>query len=247
MGNPTIVLIHGAWHGSWCWADVAAGLEARGFDTIAVDLPGHDVPGSPRRKWNTLSSYVDHVHSVIDAVDGDVALVGHSMGGLVTQRVLETRSVSSAVLVASAPLKGVFGVVARLLRNAPMQLLATFSLTMWPLVSSEDRVRQHFFTTDTEDGVVSHVASMMQNESYPAFVSMLTRWPRPSRVARWSTPISVVSAKHDTIFTLDEQRRLASAYGGSIEIIDSGHDVMLDAQWPQLVEAISSSVGSASE
>lgn len=240
MGSPTILLVHGAWHGSWCWADIVAQLEADGFETVAVDLPGHNAPGSSARKWNTLASYVDHVHSAIDAIDGEVVLVGHSMGGLVTQRVLETRSVASAVLVASAPLKGVFGVVTRLVRHTPRQFFATLSLTMWPLVSSEERVRQHFFTPDTPEAVVSHTASMMQNESYPAFLSMLTRWPRPSRVARWSTPISVVAAQHDTIFTLDEQRNLADVYGAPITVIDSGHDIMLDAQWPQLTDHITS-------
>lgn len=242
MTSPTIVLVHGAWHGSWCWADVKSALEAGGLETVAVDLPGHDVPGSPQRKWNTLSSYVDHVHSVIDAIDGDVVLVGHSMGGLVAQRVLETRPVASAVLVASAPLRGVFGVVTRLVRHTPRQFFATLLLTMWPLVSSPSRVRQHFFTNDTADTVVSHAASMVQNESYPAFLSMLTRWPRPSRVARWSTPISVVAAEHDTIFTLDEQHSLARAYRAPITVVDSGHDVMLDTRWQELVEHITSSV-----
>ncbi len=244
MATPTVVLVHGAWHGGWCWSNVVAALGSAGIDAIAVDLPGHEVAGKSQRKWNTLSSYVDHVHSVIDSIDGDVVLVGHSMGGLVSQRVLETRSVAAAVLVASVPLRGVAGVVVRLIQNHPKQFLATMSLSLWALVENDERVREHFFTLDTDSAVVSNAGSKMQNESYVAFLSMLTRWPRATRLANGSTKISVVAAEHDAIFTLDEQRSLASAYGAELEVIDCGHDIMLDARWMELVEHIHDRVAS---
>lgn len=42
-GRKTIVLVHGAWHGSWCWTPVVERLAAMGFDVFAPDLPGHGV------------------------------------------------------------------------------------------------------------------------------------------------------------------------------------------------------------
>ena len=39
--SATVVLVHGAWHGAWCWDLVAAGLLERDTDVVAVDLPGH--------------------------------------------------------------------------------------------------------------------------------------------------------------------------------------------------------------
>lgn len=43
MSAPrTIVLVHGAWHGAWCWAPVQAELSARGLASVAIDLPGHE-------------------------------------------------------------------------------------------------------------------------------------------------------------------------------------------------------------
>jgi pimeloyl-ACP methyl ester carboxylesterase len=68
----TVALVHGAWHGPWCWAPVLAGLDERGVPAIAVDLPGPD-----------LHADADHVRSVIDSLDGPVVLVGHSYGGAV--------------------------------------------------------------------------------------------------------------------------------------------------------------------
>ena len=38
----TFALIHGAWHGAWCWERLAAELERRGHRAVAVDLPCDD-------------------------------------------------------------------------------------------------------------------------------------------------------------------------------------------------------------
>ena len=67
----TVVLVHGAWHGPWCWAEVLAGLDERGVAAIPVDLPGPD-----------LHADADHVRAVLDDLDA-VVLVGHSYGGAV--------------------------------------------------------------------------------------------------------------------------------------------------------------------
>ncbi|TKA02140.1 alpha/beta fold hydrolase [Actinacidiphila oryziradicis] len=48
----TMLLVHGAWHGSWCWAPVTAHLAARGVPSVAVDLLGHGLNGSaPAARW----------------------------------------------------------------------------------------------------------------------------------------------------------------------------------------------------
>ncbi len=67
----TVVLVHGAWHGSWCWAPVLAGLDERGVTATAVDLPGPD-----------LHADADHVRAALDDT-GPAVLVGHSYGGAV--------------------------------------------------------------------------------------------------------------------------------------------------------------------
>ena len=241
----TVVLVHGAWHGSWCWHNVVSELDRLGVDAIAVELPGHGTPGSSKRKWNTMSSYVDHVQSVVESIDGEVVLVGHSMGGLVVQRALETRLVKAAVLVASIPRRGATGALIRLAQSHPTRVLETLSLSLWPLVATDDLVREHFFQSNTDTAIVEHAGSKMQNESYPAFLSMLLRRPRPWRVSGLGTPIPVVAAAHDAIFTLDEQRDLATAYGADLEVIDCAHDIMLETRWPELAAHIAEVAGAS--
>jgi pimeloyl-ACP methyl ester carboxylesterase len=78
----TFVLVHGAWHGAWCWAAVINQLELLGDRAFAVDLPGHGMNRANRAEV-TLESYVDSVVKFIEDRDlRDVVLAGHSLGGI---------------------------------------------------------------------------------------------------------------------------------------------------------------------
>lgn len=72
------VLVHGGFHGAWCWERLIPELDKLGHTAVTVDLPGH---GKRVDEDASLAGYRDAVVDVIEA--GDV-LVGHSMGGFVT-------------------------------------------------------------------------------------------------------------------------------------------------------------------
>lgn len=76
--TATVVLVHGAWHGAWCWDGVVDRLAAAGVPTVALDLPGH---GDDPRPLTDLHGHGDAVRGALDAADGPVLLVGHSYGG----------------------------------------------------------------------------------------------------------------------------------------------------------------------
>lgn len=78
--TATVVLVHGAWHGAWCWERVVAGLEARRVPAVAVDLPGH---GDDPRPLGDLHDDAASVGAVLDGLEPPVVLVGHSYGGVV--------------------------------------------------------------------------------------------------------------------------------------------------------------------
>src|SRR3954451_20552191 len=76
----TLVLVHGAWHGAWCWERVTPLLDRARAPWIAIDLPGHgDDPGP----FTDLHGGADRVREVLDCIDGDVVPLGHSYGGTV--------------------------------------------------------------------------------------------------------------------------------------------------------------------
>jgi pimeloyl-ACP methyl ester carboxylesterase len=85
------VLVHGAWHGGWCWQKLARELEAAGHRVLAPDLPGHGSDETPHDRVD-LQAYADRVCEAIDSLEGDVVLVGHSLGGLTISQAAEHRS-----------------------------------------------------------------------------------------------------------------------------------------------------------
>jgi pimeloyl-ACP methyl ester carboxylesterase len=78
--RPTIVLIHGAWHGPWCWENVRSYLHAAGWQTTAPHLPSTPLaPTEPTPGLHDdIASLLDHV----DHLEGPIAVVAHSYGGI---------------------------------------------------------------------------------------------------------------------------------------------------------------------
>src|SRR5713101_6473680 len=92
------VLVHGAWHGSWCWEKVVPLLRQAGHQVETLDLPGHGQDRTPIHEI-TLATYTKRVCETLDAQAEPVILVGHSMGGIVITQVAEERPEKIATLV----------------------------------------------------------------------------------------------------------------------------------------------------
>jgi pimeloyl-ACP methyl ester carboxylesterase len=84
----SFVLIHGAWHGAWCWEKVEKELRAAGQQVVSVNLPSHGDDDTPAHEV-TLETYATAVADVVRAQKGPVVLVGHSMGGIVISAAAE--------------------------------------------------------------------------------------------------------------------------------------------------------------
>ncbi|EQM77122.1 alpha/beta fold hydrolase [Stutzerimonas stutzeri] len=88
MAERHVVLIHGAWAGSWVWNGLLDGLRAGGFRPHAIDLPGNGCDDTPAEAVS-LERYVEHVAELIAELRGPVHLVAHSGGGITATAVAE--------------------------------------------------------------------------------------------------------------------------------------------------------------
>lgn len=88
----TIALVHGAFHGGWCWESVMPELVRAGHCAVAPDLPIDDPDAGA----------LAYARVVVDAIGDaeDVVVVGHSLGGLVVPVVAALRPVRRMVFVA---------------------------------------------------------------------------------------------------------------------------------------------------
>jgi pimeloyl-ACP methyl ester carboxylesterase len=231
----SILLIHGAWHGPWCWQGFVKRLTERGHDVRAVQLRGHDHPTG--RIWHRVHHYVEDVERAVKEFSAPPILVGHSLGGLLVQKYLERHAAAKAVLMASVPLGGTVRAAARLAARHPVEFLkVNLLLRLRPLVNTPELVRRMYFTAETPQNVVDHCFAHIQDESYLAFLDSMMVLARPRRV---QVPMLVLGAEQDAIFTESEVRSTARAYGVEAEIFPGmGHDMMLDQGWQGVADRI---------
>jgi pimeloyl-ACP methyl ester carboxylesterase len=112
----TIVFVHGMFMTPLCWEHWLPWFEAKGYRCLAPAWPGRDRPAADLRAANpdaklgrlTLGEVVDRFAGEVAALQEKPILIGHAMGGLVTQ-ILVSRDVAAAgIAIHSAPPPGVF-------------------------------------------------------------------------------------------------------------------------------------------
>jgi pimeloyl-ACP methyl ester carboxylesterase len=88
--SKTFVLVHGAWHGGWCWRRVADLLEAKGHKVFAPTLTGLGERSHLMRAGINVSTHATDIVNVLKWERlSDVVLCGHSYGGFVVSGVAE--------------------------------------------------------------------------------------------------------------------------------------------------------------
>ncbi len=93
-----MVLVHGGFCQGWIWDETIAALRAAGHRAEALDLPSS---GSTASDLSDLHSDVEAVSAVLDSLDEDVVLVGHSGGGMVLTELGDHPRVHRSVYVAA--------------------------------------------------------------------------------------------------------------------------------------------------
>ena len=99
----SFILIHGMWHGGWCFDLLRARLEAAGHEVIAPDLPGMGGDEATLRAV-TLEKWAEFIANLArGALQKPVILVGHSRGGLVVSQAAELapEAIDAAVYISA--------------------------------------------------------------------------------------------------------------------------------------------------
>ncbi|WP_193048138.1 alpha/beta hydrolase [Mycolicibacterium baixiangningiae] len=239
-----LLFVHGAWHAAWCWNEHFLGYFAdRGYHAAALSFRGHggSVTSQPLRSCS-IADYVDDVRSAADSLLRSPVLIGHSMGGLVVQRYLETHHAPAGVLMASMPPQGYLQSGLRWMRRHPWHF-TKIALTgrSLPYVSTPELARERFFSTHTPASSVAECATRLQEESARSGVDGLFVRPRPQRV---TTALLVLGANDDGAVTREEVCATARAYGTEAEFFpDMGHNMMLETGWAAVAERIHTWLG----
>lgn len=231
---PPVLLVHGAWHGAWCWQDNFLEYFAQnGFETHAIDLRGHGHSVAVKSmRWNRISDYVDDVLSFVEGHERPPFVIGHSMGGFVSQHLMRrTNRLSGVGLLATVPHYGAIKVTSNIILRRPLDFAkVNLFLSLYPLVSDPMKAKAMFLDSDVSDMWAREFGAKLIDESYLGFLDMLClNLPRgPVR----DLPVKVVGGELDHLFPPETQHATAKSYGVEAEIIpDAPHDLMQSKHW----------------
>jgi pimeloyl-ACP methyl ester carboxylesterase len=84
----TFVLLHGAWHGPWCWKKLIPLIESKGGKVIAPEIDWNN-NNSVSLNDETTPAYIEDICKQIRMIGKPAVLVGHSMGGVVISQIAE--------------------------------------------------------------------------------------------------------------------------------------------------------------
>ncbi|HVE79600.1 MAG TPA: alpha/beta fold hydrolase [Gemmatimonadaceae bacterium] len=228
--RPPVLLVPGMFAGTWYFADWQRALAARGHPAWALELRGHH-PSCPVPALGRVS-VAEYVEDAIAAARhlGRPVVVGHSMGGLVAQKVAQADAAQALVLVASAPPAGIPAVGAaaalRMTRYLPAMLLSQ------PLVPRRRDLDAIVFNRTPEaerDAIAAgYVAESGRAARELAFGSAATRVDAP----RVRCPVLVLAGGSDRFVPARVARRLARRYGATYrEFPGMGHLLVSEPGW----------------
>jgi pimeloyl-ACP methyl ester carboxylesterase len=222
-----LILIHGAWQGSWAWSRFLPVVAEAGFRVEAIDLPGNGSDLTPAAEVS-LDRYVAHVGGRIQSDEDPVVLMAHSGGGVIASEVAERLSdrVKGVIYVAGMmlPSGGTFGdVVGPLVAGDPSAAGIRPHLVWSPdgLISTvpADAARRIFYQDCTQEDAQSACARLTpQPEGGRAVSPRLT----PKRFG--TVPRLYVETRQDRSVVLAAQRRMqVMVPGAAVVSLDSGH------------------------
>ena len=228
------VLVHGAWHGAWCWAGVIRQLEAAGDRAYAVDLPAHGANYlDPARATRAL--YVDAVVRMIEERNlRNVVLAGHSLGGMtiagVAQRIPERikRVVFVTALVIPSDLSPAENLAPVMSPEAASHMHGLAEGESVTTLSPE-RFRNAFIQDGSRDLQDFVISALVPEPSAPLLETVSLEDFYTSAM-----PVSYILCQQDIIFDNAQLwlRFVERLKNPAIHRIDSGHEVMFTQPYP---------------
>lgn len=182
------LLIHGGFHGAWCWYKVVAELEKRGHRSQAIDLPGQGSDRTPIAEI-TLNSTAERVVAALVAMSEDTIVVRHSSGGMV---------ISAAAEMAPSRIKKLIYLSAFLPRDGEslLAILAIEELKQRTAVSENIIIDDHHITGMIK---LERVHDLFYHDCTQADIEYAKRRLRPQALAARATPVSLSAERFGSV------------------------------------------------
>lgn len=226
--GPPLLLVHGLGHGAWCWEAWLPAAAERGYSAYALSLRGHGGSGGQHELGRTtIRDYQHDVMQVVAQLPEPPVIIGHSLGALVVQRVLQRYPARAGVLLTPIPAVGAPATVAGMVRRKPGEMLRATA-------GASIRLTADDLFADLPADQARAYAGRVGRESRWAQYAMM----RPERVGPVDAPVLVVGALQDRLVAATDVQRCARSLGADLRWVPGGHDVMLDGPRIEALELV---------
>ena len=239
--STPVLFVHGMFHGAWCWDEHFLPYFAQhGYEAHTLSLRGHaGSEGHERLRWASVADYVSDLRRVVNQLPTTPILVGHSMGGLLMQKYLQSHEAPAAVLLASVSPRGLLPATLRCFRLHPLAFMkANLTLNTYPVVSTPGRCRDLFFSYDIRIAKLATYFARMQGESFRAYVEIILIGLHPPGPIT-DTPLLVLGAANDAVISHREVKATARRHNCRAKLFPHmAHDMMLESGWQAVADRI---------
>ena len=234
--RPPLLLVHGFMVGAWWFERFQTMLARSGWSSWAVNLRGHD-----GRRWDGALGRVSVADYAADALLAARALaerhgvarpmvLGHSMGGLVAQKVAEAGMASAAALLCPAPPRGIHFVTPKMLLGELPHLWTT--IRRRPIAPRKAEFAHMNFNRIPRADWDGLFARTVADSSTAGRELLFSRVAVDASKVR--CPVLVVSASDDRFFPSAVERRVAQRYGAEVmEFADHAHFLFFEPGWEE--------------
>jgi pimeloyl-ACP methyl ester carboxylesterase len=240
--KPTpLLFVHGSFSDARIWDDYFLPYFARhGYEAHAFSLRGHGrSEGHERLLTWRLADYVADLAKAAATLPGKPVLIGHSMGGMVIQKYLETHpDQAGLVLMASVPPQGLLPTTLHMAMRHPFlfQQISLFSL-LGPSYGSPEMMRRILFSKDLSDAKLRQYFSYTQAESQVVTLDMMGLNPLRLKPETLKMPILTLGARNDVFVSPALVEETARWYKAELHIFpDMAHAMMLEMRWNEVAD-----------
>lgn len=258
--SVTLLFVHGSGHAAWCFENYLEYFVDRGYPCRAVSLPGHGGSTGFDPEAIEFRTYVEAVLQVIEELDGEVVLLGHSLGGTIVQTIIAEHpdAVRGAVLIASGPaskqeIPGTGGKNALHAKALSMKELFTSDAPEMcerrARFSAMNKITSGNMPDDLEEirnnTFFSGRISLEQSAKYRTLLQAEPQKPLADSkdldldLSKVDVPVLELTSRGDDLYSREVAELMAASLHAELVTLDDlCHDMMLDPAWETSAEAI---------
>ena len=246
--SNTIVFVHGLFVNNTSWAGWKTFFEAQGYNVYTPANPGHE--GNPANLRNNIhpaltnSSFEDVVMNIVKLIDTlpeKPIVVGHSLAGLVVQKLIEMDKAVAGVSIDGAPPKNIFAPISTLKIVLPV---VNFFKGNSPYMGSKEWYHKAFFNNFTKAESDKLYEEIAVPESRKVARDTVLKSFANVDFKKAHNPLLFIGGSNDAIFSSDFTRKIAGRYKDKNSIVDvkvfegKSHFLCGEPGWEQIAEYV---------